>query len=140
MLAADHGFIATAIWNEKPVAAAVFLHQGAEAVYKFGASDYSFQHLRANNLLMWEAINRYALSGLNRLHLGRTALSHNGLRRFKLGFGSREHKIEYAKYDYARESFVTSIDYCDSRLTGLFRRMPLWGLRILGQVLYPYFA
>ncbi len=75
-----------------PVAAAVFFHRGRQALYKFGASDYAFQRLRPNNLVMWEAMKRYAGEGFMGLHLGRTSLANEGLRRFKLGFGATEHR------------------------------------------------
>ena len=59
---------------------------------------------------MWEAIKRYAENGFSRLHLGRTSLANEGLRRFKLGLGAREEKIEYYKYDFRKESFVSDVD------------------------------
>ncbi len=55
-LAPGHGFIVTARVGNRPVAAAIYFHQGRRAIFKFGASDHAFQHLRPNNLVMWEAI------------------------------------------------------------------------------------
>jgi len=40
----------------KNIASAVYFHFGDKAIYKYGASDRKYQHLRANNLVMWEAI------------------------------------------------------------------------------------
>ena len=140
MLAKGHGFVSLAWRASQPVAAAVFLHHGREAVYKFGASDYAFQRLRPNNLLLWESIKKCAADGLARLHLGRTSLHQEGLRRFKLGFGAAEEQVEYFKYDFRKQAFVTGVDYSTSRLTGVLRRMPVPVLRMLGQLVYPYFA
>jgi len=39
-------------------------------MYKFGASDSGFQHLRPNNLVMWEGIRHCAERGCERLHFG----------------------------------------------------------------------
>src|SRR5262249_14436120 len=60
------GFIATARLGKKPLAALVFLHSSAEAIYKFGASDFAYQRLRANNLVMWEAIRHCIKIGFSR--------------------------------------------------------------------------
>ncbi len=83
VLAEGHGFVATARLGQKPLAASVFFHSSSEAIYKFGASDYAFQKLRPNNLVMWEAIKRCTANGFARLHLGRTSLANEGLRQFK---------------------------------------------------------
>jgi lipid II:glycine glycyltransferase (peptidoglycan interpeptide bridge formation enzyme) len=106
VLAHGHGFVATARWEGKPLAAGVFFHHGRKAFYKFGASDYAFQGLRPNNILFWEVIKRYVDQGIDTLHLGRTSLGNEGLWRFKLGFGALEERIEYYKYDFIRRTFV----------------------------------
>ena len=81
------GFVVLARRRSIPVAAAVFLHMGTKAVYKFGASDERHQDLRGNNLVMWEAIQFLAQNGFDTLHLGRTSFGNEGLRRFKLCLG-----------------------------------------------------
>jgi hypothetical protein len=123
-----------------PVAAAVFFHHGRQALYKFGASDYAFQRLRPNNLLMWEAMKRYARQGFRRLHLGRTSLGNEGLRRFKLGLGAAEHRIEYSKYDFSRQGFVVDTDRAEGWFNRVFRCLPLPLLRLAGQALYPHLS
>jgi lipid II:glycine glycyltransferase (peptidoglycan interpeptide bridge formation enzyme) len=123
-----------------PVAAAVFFHHGREALYKFGASDYAFQSLRPNNLMMWEAMKRYVGEGFTGLHLGRTSLANAGLRRFKLGFGAAEHRIEYSKYDFSRREFVVDADHTGSWFNRVFRCLPLPLLRLAGQAIYPHLS
>lgn len=140
VLAEGHGFVATARLGQKPLAASVFFHSGSEAIYKFGASDYAFQKLRPNNLVMWEAIKRCTAMGLARLHLGRTSLANEGLRQFKRGFGTREEKIEYRKYDFKRCTFVTSRDRAKSVFNQMFRRLPLGVLRLAGEAIYPHLS
>jgi hypothetical protein len=122
------------------VAAAVFFHQGRQALYKFGASDYAFQSLRPNNLVMWEAMKRYVGEGFTRLHLGRTSLANEGLRRFKLGFAASEHRIEYSKYDFSRREFVVDTDRAEGWFNRVFRCLPLPLLRLAGRVLYPHLS
>jgi GNAT acetyltransferase-like protein len=137
VLSKGHGFAAIARLEQRPVAAAIFFHQGRGTIYKFGASDYAFQHLRPNNLLMWEAIKRYAASGYEQMHMGRTSIANEGLRRFKLGFGAREEKISYYKYDFVMRAFVTGVDRAEGWFNRLFRLLPPPLLRLAGELLYP---
>jgi lipid II:glycine glycyltransferase (peptidoglycan interpeptide bridge formation enzyme) len=130
------GFIATVRWENRPAAAAVFFHQGRQALYKFGASDPAFQHLRPNNLVIWEGIRQCAARGCERLHFGRTSLANQGLRRFKLGFGAREEEIKCCKYDYRAGRFVTDTDRAEGWFNRFFACLPLPLLRLAGQLLY----
>jgi hypothetical protein len=140
MLQPGLGFVAIARLENKPVAAAVFLHQGRHAIYKFGASDYGFQHLRPNNLLMWEGIRRCAALGCSSLHFGRTSVGNEGLRRFKLGFGAREEEIKYFKYDFSAGRFVTDVDRAEGWINRVFGWLPPPLLRLAGELLYPHIS
>ena len=140
VLLSGHGFVALARAGGKIVAAGVFFHHLKQAHYKFGASDYTFQHLRPNNLLMWEVIQRFAKEVYQSLDLGRTSLVNEGLRRFKLGFGAREDSIEYFKYDFVKQRFVKSPDRAQGWVNHLFRWCPTPWLRLFGQVLYPHLS
>jgi Acetyltransferase (GNAT) domain len=140
VLAQGHGFVATARWEAKPLAAGVFFHHGRKVFYKFGASDYAFQGLRPNNTLFWEVIKRCVDDGFDTLHLGRTSLANEGLRRFKLGFGAWEERIEYYKYDFVRRTFVRQIDHSATNFRPLFRCMPLPVLRLAGEMFYPHLS
>jgi lipid II:glycine glycyltransferase (peptidoglycan interpeptide bridge formation enzyme) len=140
MLDSGHGYVFTAVIGARILAAAVFFHSKDRAVYKFGASDPGFQELRPNNLLLWEAIKSYTQSGQRLMHFGRTSLSGNGLRRFKLGFGAEEERIEYRRYDFASNAHVTGRDRTESWATAVFRRLPLPFLRMTGNVLYPHLS
>ncbi len=140
LLSKGHGFIATARLAKKPLAASVFFYDGHQALYKYGASDYAFQHMRPNNLIMWAAINQCAERGLATLNLGRTSLGNAGLRRFKLGFGSEEEEICYVKYQFASHQFVRDVDRVEGWFNRVFALMPLPLLRLSGAVLYPHLS
>jgi lipid II:glycine glycyltransferase (peptidoglycan interpeptide bridge formation enzyme) len=140
VIAKGMGFVAVAWHGQCPAAAAVFLHLGARAVYKFGASDHALQHLRANNLLMWEAIKWMARQRIGVLHFGRTSVSNEGLRRFKRGWGAREEEIQYCKYDLRRERFVTERDRASGWYNRVFSAMPLFLSRAIGQALYKHWG
>jgi lipid II:glycine glycyltransferase (peptidoglycan interpeptide bridge formation enzyme) len=130
------GFVAVARQAGRPIAAAVFCYFGERAIYKYGASDRRFQHLRPNNLLMWEAIRWFARRGFRSLDLGRTDRSHEGLRRFKLGWGTRELVLEYRRYDVRRGKFVED----GGRNSGIrdlaCRLLTMPGLRAVGGAIY----
>ena len=140
VLAQGHGFVATVRWEDRPVVAAVFFLHRRKAFYKFGASDYAFQKLRPNNILLWEAIKRCADSRFDSLHLGRTSVTNEGLRRFKLGFGACEERIEYYKYDFVRQTFVKEVDRSTGWFKWPFGYMPLPALRLAGEMLYPHMS
>jgi hypothetical protein len=124
--------------SRRPVAAAVFLQFGKKAVYKFGASDFRVQALRGNNLVMWEAIRVLAENGVESLHFGRTSLDNEGLRRFKLSWGTQEEKLEYLKLDTATGIWVSGRDATSGFHTAVFSRLPLALNRLAGAVIYPH--
>ena len=140
MLQAGLGFVVTARSGDQPVAAAVFLRQGGHALYKFGASDYAFQHLRPNNLVMWSGIRECAGRGCGRLHFGRTSAGNEGLRRFKLGFGAQEEEIKYCKYDFRARRFVADVDRAEGWFNRVFRSLPPPLLRLAGRLIYPHLS
>ena len=99
------GFVALAHSASRPIAAAVFFRLGEKALYKYAASDERYQELRGNDLVMWEGINFLAHEGARSLHLGRTSLENDGLRRFKAGWGVDEEMLHYFRFD-VRHEFV----------------------------------
>lgn len=140
LLEAGNGFVALARQGEAPVAGAVYLKLGAQAIYKFGASDYRFQHLRPNNLVMWSAIRKLAAEGCSALHLGRTSLANEGLRRFKLAFGAREETTAYSRYDFRRNAFMETPDRAEGWANNLLRLLPGPLFRAVGRLLYPHLS
>jgi hypothetical protein len=134
------GFITVARRELRPVAAAVFLNFGKRAVFKFGASDASLLELRGNNLVMWESICWLAENGFDTLDFGRTALSQEGLRRFKLGWGTREHALHYYRYCLRANAFVRTPNHAEGWHNALFARLPLPINRLIGSLLYRYMS
>jgi len=140
VLAGDLGIIVTARYQGRPIAASVYFHFGQHAIYKYGASDESFQHLRGNNMVMWEAIKWYRRKGMKRLELGRTSVANEGLRKFKLGWRAEEYPIEYWKYDLRSRRFVADTDAAMGWHNRVFRAMPIIFSRAIGAVLYRHSA
>jgi hypothetical protein len=136
VLAAGHGFVVTAHQQGRAVASAVFLHAGRNATFKFGASDARYQEMRGSNLVMWQGIRRCRGLGCTRLHLGRTSRANDGLRRFKLGFGTQESSIDYVRLALPDATVVTVSDRAQGPFNQLFRLVPKWAARCVGAVLY----
>ena len=124
----------------KCVAGAVFLRNGGRVLFKYGAFDSRFQHVRANNLVFWAALKRYQQMGCETVDLGRTSLGNDGLRRFKQGWGGMEYEIKYSKYDLHENQFVKEKDLAEGFYNWAFRLCPRWVSAIVGKTLYKYWA
>jgi CelD/BcsL family acetyltransferase involved in cellulose biosynthesis len=132
------GFVALALHRERPVAGALFLHKGTKAIYKFGASDDKFQHLRPTNLVFWESISLLARQGFESLNLGRTGLGNQGLRRFKLSWGTTEETIKYFRFDSRTNDWTTARDNTSGFHNAAFARLPLAMNRLMGALIYQH--
>jgi len=132
------GLVILASYEDKNVAGGVYFHFGEKAVYKYGASEMAYQNLRANNLVMWEAIKWYCHNGFDHFCFGRTEPENQGLIQFKSGWGTAEQKVSYYLYDFRKEEFISP----KSKVTGfhnkIFRNMPLPLLKKLGSVVYKH--
>lgn len=140
VLAKNLGVVVTARLEDRPVAAAIFFHHGSSAIYKFGASDKAGLDARANNLVMWEAIQWLAAKGVKELRFGRTSVQNEGLRRYKLGWGAEEYAINYYKYDFRANAVVPMKDEATGWHNALFRALPSALSRGAGKVLYRHLA
>jgi len=130
------GFVVLACQGSRPVAGAVFFHFEKRAIYKFGASVEDGRDTRANNLVMWEGIKSLVEMGCETLDFGRTSVANEGLRRFKLGWGTREERIEYYRFDPSAGAWMTGRDRASSFYNGIFSRLPLFCNRVAGAITY----
>ena len=133
-----HGFIHLARFKERWIAGAVFLTFGKKALYKFGASDPSFQHLRANSLLMWEALVVCRQLGATELSFGRTDLWNSGLANFKQSFGGIPQSLHYYRIGVCKKLEPKRIS-SHRRITitsRLATKAPVPLLRLVGGLLY----
>jgi len=131
-----NGFTALAYVKDACIAGAVYLHFGKNAVYKFGASDKRHQHLRPNNLLMWEAMRECMNRRVHSLSLGRTDADNEGLLQYKRSWNPQEEKIHYYKYDLARNEFQTDSLSVRGFYNRFFEVAPIPVLRFLGAAIY----
>jgi len=132
------GFIVLARRGSRPIAAAIFFCFGKNALYKYGASDKRFQELRANNLVMWQGIQFLARTGAEKLHFGRTECENDGLRRFKLSWGTEEETIGYFRVDSSGRQFLAAARPNSGFHKRIFGVLPLVVNRLAGSMIYPH--
>ena len=88
---------------------------------------------------MWEAIKWYTRNSFTDFDLGRSDLSAEGLRRFKLGWGAEEYHIPYYRYGLRQDRFLAGSGQGTPSFQ-LARWMPLSLLRGVGAVIYKHIA
>jgi lipid II:glycine glycyltransferase (peptidoglycan interpeptide bridge formation enzyme) len=135
IIAPQKGFVVLASYQAKPIAGAVYFHHAGNAIYKYGASDRKYQHLRPNNLVIWEAIKWYCRNGYKTFSFGLTESKNQGLRQFKRGWGTHEMTQYYYKYDLAKDAFVNAGNTFKSSYYP-FKILPLPILRLTGYLFY----
>ncbi|NOZ61330.1 MAG: peptidoglycan bridge formation glycyltransferase FemA/FemB family protein [Calditrichaeota bacterium] len=140
LVAENLATIVSARKENKTIAASVFLHFNGKVTYKYGASDPRYLNLRANHLVMWEAIKYFAERGFRTFGFGKTENTNQGLRRFKLGFGTEEEEISYYKFSFSQNKFIVEENPESGWHTVVFRKSPLPLLKLIGKILYRHVA
>lgn len=130
----DLGFVLTARWQGRPIAAAVFLSYNGTLTYKYGASDRRFLGKRPNNLLFAEAIRWGCANRMTVLDFGRTDSDNEGLRSFKRSWGADERPLLYTRL--APSEHQTRRDRAARPLRYLIQHSPPVVGRLLGAALY----
>lgn len=136
LLAPGLGTVVLARLGSTPIAGALYLFSGKRVVYKYGASDEAYQHVRGNNLVMWRAIAAFAQQGYAELDFGRTSLDNEGLRAFKLSWGAKENISSYLVHDVGERAWIKAPDRSSGWHNKVFRQLPLPISRWIGQILY----
>ena len=140
ILSQNQGMVALAAWRGAKIAGAMYFFLGGRAIYKYGASDFRHQQLRPNNLVMWEGMKWLARKGNTSLHLGKTSLANEGLRKFKLNLGAVEERIEYVKLNLRANRFEVENDGVTGWHNRVFRALPVFMSRQAGELLYKHWA
>lgn len=140
LISKGYGFVVLAEIKGVTIAGNLYLHFGDRAYHKYGASDRRFKDIGAGNLVMWEAIRWYAENGFRALCFGKTELFQNGLRLYKTGWGTRESKIQYLRYDLVKGECVVHSSRVKGFHNQFFRAMPIPVSRAIGSILYRHMA
>ena len=136
ILSQGMGFIVLASLRGTAIAANVYCNFGDQILYKYGASDRVYWHLRANNLVMREAIKWGCDRGYKTLCFGRTEPENTGLRQFKTGWGVREQVITYYRYNLKKDDFIKALTIIHPLYKKAFKKLPIRVLDFIGTVLY----
>jgi CelD/BcsL family acetyltransferase involved in cellulose biosynthesis len=139
-IAPGFGFVLLADAGSTAIAGAVFLAWKSTVTYKYGASLREFGRLRANNLLLWEAIRWACEQGYARFDFGKTDLENTGLRAFKEGWGAVEEPLGYSVLADSAPRESKRFPAVERPLGAVLRHSPLWVTRTLGELLYRYSA
>ena len=138
LIAKNFGFVSLVSHQGNTIAGAVFFCFGTHALYKFGASARTYQHLYANYGLFWHVIQWLCRHGYDALCFGRSAPSNAGLLQFKAGWGPQTSPIHYYKYDLHSSSFVQNATALPEPRYRVWTKMPLPLLKLAGSILYPH--
>jgi len=138
ILSKGNGFVALAAYQGIKIAGAVYLHSGKKAVFKYGASDVMHQELRANNLIMWEAIRWYCRNGFANLSFGRTDPENEGLRNYKRGWGSDENQIACIRYDFKASKYSNNKRVTYGYHNNIINHLPIGISKRIGKIFYKY--
>jgi len=133
------GFITLVYLENQVISAGIFCGYGHIMTYKYSASDYNFLKFRPNNLMLWEAIKEAKRRGFEVFDFGRTELKNEGLRKFKLGWGTKEELLYYSFYPKA-PSNSKFIFVKNNIVAPIIRKSPKFICRLTGELFYKYFG
>ncbi len=141
MISGGSGVLLFCEYEGRAIAADMMLAYGKKLVGKFNASDRRYQALGPNHLLQMRCIELGVAEGYSEINLGRTEPEHEGLRRYKLSWGSREEPLPYYYYPADRIGSWSTGPLPGQQLMALFVRFgPSWALRMAGAAMYKRFA
>jgi FemAB-related protein (PEP-CTERM system-associated) len=122
------------------LAGIIVLCHGKRVIYAYGASlkDQEKLRMRPNDLLFWQVIAAVQAEGYETFDFGTTPTGNRDLLRFKENWGAQSELLAYAYWLNTGERIpVPNRDSRAMRVAGAFiRRMPLWALRLTGELLF----
>ncbi len=133
------GFIVNVYHKNIPISSGIFLGVDSVIFYKFGASHPNFLRLRPNNLMLWSAILEAKKRGFRQMNFGRTDLDAEGLRKFKLGWGTEEEPLYYSYYPYVPDR--SNFQFIKNKIVKpIIKFSPSFICRLTGELFYKYFG
>ncbi len=133
------GYVVLVFLNEKVISSGIFVGINKILTYKFSASHPEYLKYRPNNLMLWTGIREAKIRSYETFDFGRTDLETEGLRKFKLGWGTVEEPLYYSYYpkvpEDLRYKFVK-----DKIVAPIIKHSPKFVCRWSGELLYKYFG
>jgi len=133
------GYIVLVRRGKKCIGGGLFCGFGPTLTYKFGASDESELVHRPNNLVIWTAMQEAIRRGFRKFDFGKTEIAHEGLRKFKSGWGTIESPLYYSYYPAAPHGKLMK-NIRERIVAPVIRHSPEFVCRLTGELLYKYFA
>ncbi|MDQ7818401.1 MAG: GNAT family N-acetyltransferase [Melioribacteraceae bacterium] len=133
------GFVVKVSMNQKVISSGIFAGFNKILTYKFSASEPDFIIYRPNNLMLWSGIQEAKKRGFEIFDFGRTDLKAEGLRKFKLGWGTTEEPLYYSYYPKAPEN--SNFKFVKNMIVApIIKYSPKFVCRLSGELLYRYFG
>jgi len=146
LIQGGHGGIVGVYTQNQMVAGGLYLTYGDVMTIKFNASDSDYLHLRPNHLVYYELMRLGMSQGYKQLDWGKTAVSNEGLRQFKLGWGAVEKPLFYSHLGTNTAEGTTEYDET-AQVGGLLRYVswvikvsPAFVCRWAGELFYRYLS
>lgn len=139
VLTRDLGVVAKGCFQERVVSANIYLYDKDRVIYKYGANDRKYFSLSPSYLVMWEAIRNFLSKGFRSLDFGRTDTDSRGLNQFKRGWRPHTRRVRYHRFDLNQDRFLSK-ESGFSTSYGVFHRMPVWVLKVIGKMMYRHVA
>ncbi len=124
-------------YQSHAIAGAILLDSPYTAIYAYGASDFKFQHLRANDLLFWIMIKESINNGKNCFDFGSDSPHQTSLLQFKKKWGAIQSPSKTLCSSTIKEDLIKrDINSKRHNLTrAVLKKMPIWTLQALGKYL-----
>jgi len=133
------GYVVLVKLDDKVISSGIFTGFNKILTYKFSASHPDHLNYRPNNLMLWSGIQEAKKLGYTLFDFGRTDLYTEGLRKFKLGWGTVEEPLYYSYYPKAPEDSKFKF-IKDKIVAPIIRNSPKFVCRWSGELLYKYFG
>lgn len=131
------GNIFVAKLGERTISMGIVFQFGDKVLLKYMAQDYEYHQYRPNNLLIHQAIKHYADSTWKSFCFGRTGMENEGLCQFKKGWGTTVDVINYYYISLEKKTKSTRMQIYKNNKK-YFTKMPLWMLKMLGNIMYKH--
>jgi len=133
------GFVVNVKYKNEVISSGIFAGYDNVLTYKFSASNPEYLMHRPNNLMLWGGIQEGKKRNFEILDFGRTELDNEGLRKFKLGWGTTELPLYYSFYPPVEES-TTFLWMKNNIVSPIIKKSPLFICRWSGELFYKYFG
>lgn len=124
-------------YGGRPVSGILLLKYKDTVVYEYGATEEGFHRLSPSPLLLWEAIVQASRDGYRIFDFGRSAVSDEGLIRFKGRWGAQQRRLPYYEMGCtARMSSLRSDGSAKAAMAFAMRILPAPVCNVAGRLLY----